>query len=74
MAATAVKLLWGTANLFSHRRFMGGAATNPDPEVVAYPAATVKSCIDATHRLYGENYVLWGGHEGYETLVNTRIG
>ena len=68
---TGVKLLWGTANLFSHRRYMGGAATNPDPDVVAYAAATVKSCIDVTKRLKGENYVLWGGREGYETLLNT---
>ncbi len=70
-AATGVKLLWGTANLFSHRRYMGGAATNPDPEVFAFAAATVKTCIDATHRLDGANYVLWGGREGYETLLNT---
>ena len=55
MAATGVKLLWGTANLLSHRRFIAGAATNPDPDVVAYAAATVKACIDATHRLGGEN-------------------
>jgi len=68
---TGVKLLWGTANLFSHRRYMGGAATNPDPDVFAYAAATVKSCIDVTKRLKGENYVLWGGREGYETLLNT---
>ena len=74
MEATGVRLLWGTANLFSHRRYMAGAATNPDPDVVAYAAATVKSCIDATHRLGGENYVLWGGREGYETLLNTRLG
>jgi xylose isomerase len=70
---TGVKLLWGTANLFSHRRFMGGAATNPDPDVFAYAAATVKSCIDVTKRLGGENYVLWGGREGYETLLNTDL-
>ncbi|MET3794458.1 xylose isomerase [Aquamicrobium terrae] len=70
-AETGVKLLWGTANLFSHRRYMAGAATNPDPEVFAYAAATVKSCIDVTQRLGGENYVLWGGREGYETLLNT---
>ncbi|MEL7416185.1 MAG: xylose isomerase, partial [Pseudomonadota bacterium] len=56
MAETGVKLLWGTANLFSHRRYMAGAATNPDPEVFAFAAATVKTCIDATHRLGGENY------------------
>lgn len=68
---TGVGLLWGTANLFSHRRYMAGAATNPDPDVFAYAAATVKSCIDATRRLGGGNYVLWGGREGYETLLNT---
>lgn len=73
MEATGVKLLWGTANLFSHRRFMAGAATNPDPEIYAYAAATVKSCMDATHALGGENYVLWGGREGYETLLNTDL-
>ncbi|MEL6751163.1 MAG: xylose isomerase [Pseudomonadota bacterium] len=71
MADTGVKLLWGTANLFSHRRYMSGAATNPDPEVFAFAAATVKTCMDATMRLNGENYVLWGGREGYETLLNT---
>ncbi len=68
---TGVRLLWGTANLFSHRRYMAGAATNPDPDVFAYAAATVKSCIDVTRRLGGDNYVLWGGREGYETLLNT---
>lgn len=73
MSDTGVKLLWGTANLFSHKRFMSGAATNPDPDVFAYAAATVKSCIDATKRLNGENYVLWGGREGYETLLNTNL-
>jgi xylose isomerase len=72
-AETGVKLLWGTANLFSHRRYMAGAATNPDPDVFAFAAATVKTCIDATHRLGGANYVLWGGREGYETLLNTDI-
>jgi xylose isomerase len=72
-AETGVRLLWGTANLFSHRRYMAGAATNPDPDVFAYAAATVKTCIDATHRLGGENYVLWGGREGYETLLNTDL-
>lgn len=70
---TGVKLLWGTANLFSHRRYMSGAATNPDPEVFAFAAATVKTCLDATQRLGGENYVLWGGREGYETLLNTDL-
>lgn len=67
------RLLWGTANLFSHRRFMAGAATNPDPDVFAWSAATVKACMDATHRLGGQNYVLWGGREGYETLLNTDL-
>ncbi|AMS40804.1 MULTISPECIES: xylose isomerase [Aminobacter] len=74
MAKTGVKLLWGTANLFSNRRFMAGAATNPDPDVFAYAAATVKHCMDVTKRLKGENYVLWGGREGYETLLNTDMG
>jgi xylose isomerase len=73
MAETGVKLLWGTANLFSHRRFMAGASTNPEPDVFAYSAATIKSCMDVTHRLNGENYVLWGGREGYETLLNTNL-
>jgi xylose isomerase len=73
IAETGVRLLWGTANLFSNRRFMAGAATNPDPDVFAYSAATVKKCIDVTKRLGGENYVLWGGREGYETLLNTDL-
>lgn len=73
MERSKTKLLWGTANLFSHRRFMAGAATNPDPDVFAYAAATVKSCLDATHKLGGQNYVLWGGREGYETLLNTDL-
>lgn len=73
MDATGVKLLWGTANLFSHSRYMAGAATNPDPEVFAFGAATVKTCMDATLKLGGENYVLWGGREGYETLLNTNL-
>lgn len=72
-ASHKAKLLWGTANMFTHRRWMSGAATNPDPEVYAYAAATVKSCIDATHKLGGQNYVLWGGREGYETLLNTDL-
>ncbi len=72
-ADTGVGLLWGTANLFSHRRYMSGAATNPDPDVFAFAAATVKTCLDATHRLGGANYVLWGGREGYETLLNTNL-
>jgi xylose isomerase len=66
--------LWGTANMFSNRRFMAGAATNPDPDVFAYCAAQVKHCLDVTHGLGGENYVMWGGREGYETLINTNIG
>ena len=72
-ADSGVGLLWGTANLFSHRRYMSGAATNPDPDVFAFAAATVKTCLDATHRLAGANYVLWGGREGYETLLNTNL-
>ncbi|MEL6588170.1 MAG: xylose isomerase, partial [Pseudomonadota bacterium] len=71
MAGAKTRLLWGTANLFTHRRFMAGAATNPDPDVFAWSAATVKTCMDATHKLGGQNYVLWGGREGYETLLNT---
>ena len=74
MESTRVGCLWGTANMFSHRRWMSGAATNPDPDVFAYAAATVKSCMDATHKLGGQNYVLWGGREGYETLLNTDMG
>jgi xylose isomerase len=73
MAATGVRLLWGTANLFSHPRYAAGAATNPDPEVFAYAAAQVKLMLDQTHRLGGANYVLWGGREGYETLLNTDL-
>ncbi|MEO9518452.1 MAG: xylose isomerase [Paracoccaceae bacterium] len=74
MEATNTGLLWGTANMFSHRRWMSGASTNPDPDVFAYAAATVKSCLDATKKLGGQNYVLWGGREGYETLLNTNMG
>jgi xylose isomerase len=66
-----VKVLWGTANLFSHPRYMSGAATNPDPEVFAYAAAQVKKALELTQKLGGANYVLWGGREGYETLLNT---
>ncbi|MFT7771595.1 xylose isomerase [Roseateles sp.] len=72
--ATGRKLLWGTANLFSHRRFMSGAASNPDPEIFKLAALQVRDAMDATLKLGGENYVLWGGREGYETLLNTRIG
>ncbi len=71
MSETGVKLLWGTANLFSHPRYMGGAATNPNPEVFAHAAAQVRMIMEATNRLGGENYVLWGGREGYDTLLNT---
>lgn len=72
--ATGLKLLWGTANLFSHRRFMSGAASNPDPEIFKLAALQVRDAMDATLKLGGENYVLWGGREGYETLLNTRLG
>ncbi len=71
MESAKVGLLWGTANLFSNRRFMAGAATNPDPDVFAYAAAQVKNVLEITHELGGANYVLWGGREGYETLLNT---
>jgi xylose isomerase len=71
--ATGVKLLWGTANLFSNPRYMCGAATNPDAHVVAYAAAQVKKAMDVTKLLGGENYVFWGGREGYETLLNTNL-
>lgn len=71
METSKTKLLWGTANLFSNKRFMAGGATNPDPAVFGYAAAQVKHAMDVTHQLGGENYVLWGGREGYETLLNT---
>jgi xylose isomerase len=71
MQRTGVRLLWGTANLFSHPRYAAGAATNPDPDVFAYAAAQVKHAMDVTCRLGGANYVLWGGREGYDTLLNT---
>src|SRR5476649_1100573 len=70
-AASGVKLLWGTANLFSNRRYMNGAITNPDFQVLAHGAAQVKAALDATIALKGENYVFWGGREGYMTLLNT---
>ena len=73
LSASKTKLLWGTANLFSHPRFMAGASTNPDPAVFAWCAATVKHCMDVTQQLGGSNYVLWGGREGYETLLNTNM-
>jgi xylose isomerase len=72
--ATGVRLLWGTANLFSHPRYMNGAATNPEFDVVAHAGAQVKAALDATVALGGENYVFWGGREGYSCLFNTEIG
>ena len=71
MAATGIKLLWGTANVFSHKRYMNGAATNPNFDVVARAAVQIKNAIDATIKLGGTNYVFWGGREGYQTLLNT---
>ncbi|ATS21045.1 MULTISPECIES: xylose isomerase [Xanthomonas] len=72
-ADTGIKLLWGTANLFSHPRYMNGASTNPDFNVVARAAVQVKAAIDATVELGGENYVFWGGREGYACLHNTQM-
>ncbi|MDO8368731.1 MAG: xylose isomerase [Saprospiraceae bacterium] len=71
--ASGLKVLWGTANLFSHPRYMNGAATNPDFQVVAWAAAQVKNALDATIKLGGENYVFWGGREGYMSLLNTNM-
>ncbi len=71
MAETGIKLLWGTANVFGHKRYMNGAATNPNFDSVAYAATQIKNAIDATIELGGENYVFWGGREGYMTLLNT---
>jgi xylose isomerase len=73
METSRTRLLWGTANLFSNRRYMAGAATNPDPDVFAYAAGQVKNVLELTHELGGANYVLWGGREGYETLLNTDL-
>lgn len=70
---TGVKLLWGTSNAFSHRRFLAGAGTNPSPEVFAYAASQIKKAMEVTARLGGEGYVFWGGREGYETLLNTDL-
>lgn len=70
-AQTGIKLLWGTANVFGHKRYMNGAATNPDFDVVARAAVQIKNAIDATIELGGENYVFWGGREGYSSLLNT---
>ncbi len=72
-AETGVKLLWGTANLFSHKRYMNGASTNPDFHVLAHGGAQVKAALDATIELGGENYVFWGGREGYMSLLNTNM-
>ena len=71
--ASGVKLLWGTANMFSHPRYMNGAATNPDFDVLAYASSQVKHALDATIELGGENYVFWGGREGYMSLLNTQM-
>lgn len=71
--ASGVKLLWATANLFSHKRYMNGAATNPDFHVLAHGGAQVKAALDATIALGGENYVFWGGREGYMSLLNTNM-
>jgi xylose isomerase len=71
--ASGVKLLWGTANLFSSKKYMNGAATNPDFHVLAHGAAQVKAALDATIELGGENYVFWGGREGYMSLLNTNM-
>ena len=73
IAASGVKLLWGTANLFSHPRYAGGGATSPDPQIFAWAAAQVRAMLETTHRLGGENYVLWGGREGYDSLLNTDL-
>ncbi|HEX5764826.1 MAG TPA: xylose isomerase [Woeseiaceae bacterium] len=73
-AATGIRLLWGTANVFSHPRYMNGASTNPDFDVVAHAGAQVKAALDATVALGGQNYVFWGGREGYSCLFNTSTG
>ncbi len=73
MKATGIKLLWGTANVFGHKRYMNGAATNPDFDVVARAAVQIKNAIDATIKLGGTNYVFWGGREGYQSLLNTQM-
>ena len=70
---TGRKLLWGTANLFGHPRYMAGASTNPNPEVYAWAASQVRDALEATHTLGGANYVLWGGREGYDTILNTDL-
>ncbi len=72
-AETGMKLLWGTANLFSHPRYMAGGATNPDPDVFRFAATQVRYALEATHTLGGANYVLWGGREGYDCILNTNL-
>jgi xylose isomerase len=72
-AASGVKLLWGTANLFSHKRYMNGAATNPDFSVITWAGTQVKNALDATMELGGQNYLFWGGREGYMSLLNTNM-
>ena len=72
-AASGIKLLWGTANMFSHPRYMNGASTNPDFQVLTHAAAQVKAALEATVELGGENYVFWGGREGYSSLLNTNM-
>ncbi len=74
MADHKTKLLWGTANMFSHPRYIAGASTNPNPDVVAFAALQVREAMEATHRLGGSGYVLWGGREGYDTILNTNVG
>ena len=73
METGGMKLLWGTANLFSHPRYAAGGATSPDPEIFAWAAFQVREMLEATHRLGGANYVLWGGREGYDTILNTDL-
>jgi len=73
MQRTGIRLLWGTANLFSHPRYAAGAATSPDPDVVLWAALQVREALELTHRLGGVNYVLWGGREGYDTLLHTNL-
>ena len=73
-AEAGMKLLWGTTNAFSHRRFMAGAGTNPSPEVFAYAASQIKKAMEITNELGGQGYVFWGGREGYDTLLNTDMG
>ena len=71
--ASGIKLLWGTANVFSNPRYMNGASTNPDFAVLAYAGTQIKNALDATIKLGGENYVFWGGREGYMSLLNTNM-